>query len=167
MKKCWLITTKLWDARYVDYIERAGKNDSYASHSLTRTFSDICIKAGCPVGVDYYLKYMSLTDSSVEEERALDLERLFVRHPEAVLKRIGTDEPRLDDLVYGFIMNRNYGPKNPYEKEDYSAETFYKNGPKPVLNRNNCRKIFFETNPTLVCKYDQYKYQIDYKNCKK
>jgi hypothetical protein len=40
--------------------------------------------------------------------------------------------------------------------------TVFEDGPKPILNRDNCKSIFFETNPTMKTKYNDYKFQIDY-----
>ena len=40
--------------------------------------------------------------------------------------------------------------------------TVYKKVTKPKLNKNNCKSIFFETNPSLKDIYYDYKYQIDY-----
>lgn len=46
--------------------------------------------------------------------------------------------------------------------KEYSAMTSNDNGPKPILDKRNCKQIFFETNPSLLSKYNEYKYQIDY-----
>lgn len=157
----WQITQKLYKLQYVDYIDTINGAE-YLIHSLTRTFSDICIKAGGQSGVDYYFNYLDFTSGSSEEERSFALERLFVKYPEIVLNKIGEDYSYLDHLVWGFVNNRFYGAVNPYEEDDYTAITFHVNGPKPVLNKGNCRAIFFETNPVMKEKYDGYKNQIDY-----
>lgn len=162
LKKGWEITKKLYDFKYTDYLDSVSKGTYYFSHSLTRVFSDICLKADSILGVDYYFNYLSLTNGSAEEERSFALERLFVKHPEIVLVKIGDNKEWLDCLTWGFINNRYYGAVNPYEKEDYSAMTIYEDSQKPILNKEHCREIFFETNPILITKYNQYKYQIDY-----
>lgn len=162
LEKTWQITKKLYNLRYTDYIDSIVNKTSYVSHSLTRTFSDICIKTGGKLGVDYYFNYLTLTKGSAEEERSFALERLFVKYPENVLNKIGKDNDLLNDLAWGFLNNRYYGAKNPYEKEDFTAMTVYEDSPKPVLNKNNCKSIFFKTNPSLKEKYTVYKYQIDY-----
>ena len=71
--------------------------------------SDICIKIGGNLGVDYYFDYMMLTKGSAEEERSFALERLFVKYPEIVLNRIGKDNDFLNHLTWGFLNNRYYG----------------------------------------------------------
>jgi hypothetical protein len=161
LQNCWRITSKLYKLRFVDYPEEIN-GEKYDTHSLSRTYADICISSRSQVGVDYYLKYMRLTKESVEEERSIDFERIFVKYPEFVLKRIGNDKDLLNALIFGFISNRNYGAKNPCERNDYNGETYYENSPTPILTPATCRKIFFETNPSLRAKYNEYKYQIDY-----
>lgn len=162
LERSWQITQKLYTLRYVDYIDKVVDNQSYVSHSLTRTYSEICVKAGGEIGVDYYFKYLTITNESAEEERSFALERLFVKYPVIVLKRIGKNLELLDLLTWGFLNNRYYGAKTPFENEDYTAMTIYKNSPKPILKKDNCKKIFFETNPFLKEKYNTYKFQIDY-----
>jgi hypothetical protein len=162
LEKSWQITRKLFNLRYTDYIDCIADESRYVSHSLTKTFSDICIKAGGKLGVEYYLKYWHLSKGSAEEERSFALERIFVRNPEEVLNQIGRDNDILEDLTWGFLNNRYYGAKNPFEDTEYSALTVYEAGPKPILNKMNCKSIFFETNPVLKIKYKEYKYQIDY-----
>jgi hypothetical protein len=162
LKKAWDISSYLYSQSYFDYIERVEGNKRYISASLTKTYSDICIKFGSDEGIDYYLKYMSLTRGSAEEERSFALERLFVKYPERVLIRIRNNTNLMDDLVWGFLNNRYYGAINPYEGRDYTAMTVYSKRPKPQLNDKNCRSIFFKTNPTLISKYNDYKEEIDY-----
>lgn len=162
LERCWQITKKLYTLRYVDYIDKVVNNESFVSHSLTRTYSELCDKAGGEIGVDYYFKYLTFTNGSAEEERSFALERLFVKYPMVVLNRIGKNIELLDLLTWGYLNNRYYGTKNPFENEDYTAMTIYKTTPKPVLNKDNCKKIFFETNPSLKEKYTKYKFQIDY-----
>lgn len=160
--KSWEITRNLYSVRYTDYIDSIVNRTSYVSHSLTRTYSDICIKIGDNIGVKYYFKYMELTIGSAEEERSFGLERLFVKYPEIVLQQIGNNEGLLNSLTWGFLNNRYYGAKNPFENDEYTAMTVYENGPKPILNKDNCKDIFFETNPSLKKKYNTYKYQVDF-----
>lgn len=162
LEKSWQITKKLYHLKYTDYIDSVVNRTSFISHSLTRTFSDICIKIGGNLGVDYYFDYMMLTKGSAEEERSFALERLFVKYPEIVLNRIGKDNDFLNHLTWGFLNNRYYGSINPFETENYTAMTVYEKVPKPKLNKDNCKSIFFETNPSLKDIYYDYKYQIDY-----
>ena len=112
--------------------------------------------------MDYYFKYLDFTKGSAEEERSFALERLFVKFPEIVFNRIGKNEELLNDLTGGFLNNRYYGAKNPFENNDYIAMTVYENGPNQILNKDNCKDIFYETNPSLKAKYNDYKFQIDY-----
>jgi hypothetical protein len=161
LEKSWQISKKLDSLNYT-YYDSIVNNEKYIIHSLTKTFSDICIKAQANLGVDYYLKYLDFTNGSAEEERSFALERLFVKFPEIVFVKIGQDEDLLNDLVWGFVNNRYYGAKSPFDNNDFTAMTFYEDGPKPILNQDNCKSIFFETNPTLKEKYKDYQFQIDY-----
>ncbi len=158
----WQITQKLYNLKYTDYIDSVANGMEYISHSLTKTFSDICIKSDEKFGVDYYFNYLLFTSGSSEEERSFALERLFVKYPEIVLNRIGKDYDFLDEIAWGFINNRYYGAINPFEGYDYTAMTVYENGIEPVLNKDNCKSIFFETNPIMKTKYNEYESQIDY-----
>ncbi len=162
LEKSWQITKNLFNLRYTDYIDSVVNRTSYVSNSLTRTFSDICIMSDGKPGVDYYFNYLELTSGSAEEERSFALERLFVKFPEIVLAKIGKDNDRLNDLTWGFLNNRYYGAINPFETKSFTAMTVYENGPEPILNKSNCKSIFFETNPKMKNKYNNYKYQIDY-----
>jgi len=162
LENSWQIAKKLYNLRYIDYVDRIANNTRYVSHSLTRTFSGICIKAGGNAGVDYFFNYLTLTNGSAEEERSYALERLFVEYPEIVLNRIAKNNELLNDLTWGFLNNRYYGVKNPFENNDYIATTLNENKPTPILKKDNCKSIFFETNPSLKAKYNDYKYQIDY-----
>jgi hypothetical protein len=162
LEESWQITKKLHELKYTNYIDSVSNGISYVSHSLTSVFSDICIKTDGNLGVDYYFNYLTLTKGSAEEERSFALERLFVRYPEMVFNKIGKDNDLLDDLTWGFLNNRYYGAINPLETEDYTAMTVFENGSKPILNKDNCKSIFFETNPSMKSKYTDYKYQIDY-----
>lgn len=162
LEMSWEITKNLYNIKYTDYIDSVSKGTSYVSHSLTRVFSDICLMADSILGVDYYFKYLSLTNGSAEEERSFAFERIFVKYPEIVLNKIGDNKEWLNYITWGFINNRYYGAVNPYENEEYTALTVYENTPEPVLNKTNCELIFFETNPTLKAKYIQYKNQLDF-----
>ena len=85
-----------------------------------------------------------------------------MKYPETTLQQIGTDQDLLDRLIWGFINNRYYGAVNPYIDKNYKYVVNDTIQPKPVLNKNNCEKIFFETNPILQDLYPKYKEQIDY-----
>lgn len=162
LERSFQITKKLYNLRYTDYIDTVVNNVGYVSHSLTKTFGDICIKAGGQLGIDYYLKYFNFTNGSAEEERDYALERIFVKFPELVLNTIGKDTLLLSAISWGFYVNRTSNQRRQNANKDYNAITVSDNSPKPVLNIDNCRKIFFETNPTLKEKYNKYKFQIDY-----
>jgi len=138
LNKSWQISSKLYSKRYTDYIDKTVNGTEYVSHSLTQVFSDICLKADGQLCVDYYLKYMHLTEGSAEEERSFALERIFVRFPETLLKTVGDNKDILDQLAWGFLNNRK------------------------IINKINCRTVFFKTNPSLKEKYNTYKSQIDY-----
>ncbi len=162
LEKSFQITKKLYNLRYTDYIDTVVNNVDYISHSLTKTFGDICIKAGGQLGIDYYLKYFNFTDGSAEEERDYALERILVKFPELVLNTVGKDTLLLSAISWGFYVNRAYSHRSQNANKDYNAITAYDNEPKPILNVDNCRKIFFETYPSLKEKYNKYKFQIDY-----
>jgi hypothetical protein len=162
MLESWEIVRELYLNNYMFYIDSVKDGISYTSHSLSKTYSDICIKAGNNTGIDYYFKYMDLTSNSAEEERSFALERIFVQYPEIVLNKIGKNEDLLNDLTWGFINNRYYGAQNPFDNKDYTAITTSDTSNIPKLNKDNCKDIFYETNPGLKNKYEKYKYQIDY-----
>lgn len=104
---------------------------------------------------------MRITHESPEEERTFSLERLFVKYPETVLRNIGKDTELLYNLTWGFLNNRMYGAKDPFENNEFKAMTVYSNGPTPVLTSENCAEIFWETVPSLKSKYEMYRWQID------
>ncbi len=105
---------------------------------------------------------MYLHLGSAEEEISFSFERLFMKYPEIVLKKIGDNEALLDRIIWGFLNNRYYGSKNPSIDGDNQYIVNDTIQPKPVLNSENCEEIFFETNPMLKEISVDYKDQISY-----
>lgn len=145
----------------VIYFDSIKERKFYIPTDLAKPFADICFIAGTQ-GVEAYINYVIENLGSANEEISLFFERIFMKYPETTLQQIGTDQDLLDKLIWGFINNRYYGAVNPYENNDYRAITKYEDEPQPILNKNNCEKIFFETNPILQDLYPKYKEQIDY-----
>lgn len=165
LQKCTDITVKLINRKYYHYIDSTSSKSEhilYSSHSLTKTYADLCLKCGGEFGVHLYINYCNINRNSAEEEISFSLERIFVKYPEITLKEIKKDSRLLDRLIWGFLNNRYYGAKNPYEDNDFRAMTVYENELKPILNDKNCEEIFYQLNPKLKYVYPLYKYQIDY-----
>jgi hypothetical protein len=162
LDRCLEISQKLYARKCDMRIVKDSNGNNYATHSLTRVFADICVKSERNLGVDHYIQYYRFTHGSAEEERSYALERLLVKYPRYLLDQIGQDEEMLFDIAWGFLNNRYYGPKDPYEDLKFKASKVHSKGPEPVLNAENCIEIFFETNPTLYDCYDKYKFQIDF-----
>jgi hypothetical protein len=162
MENSLQITKKLYKDRYTDYIDSIVNKNTYESYNLTRTFTKICLKADGRLGVDSYLNYLAFSSGSAEEDRSFCFERIFVKFPEIVLSRIEKNNTLLDELVWGFLNNRLYGAKNQNDEDEFSSISIKEKSQTEVLNKDNCKSIFFETNPSLVSKYDNYRYQIDY-----
>lgn len=141
------IAKELYEKRYVDYIDSISKRTIYVSKNLTHTFASITRKRCDSIGVSAYLNYLSFTSGSVEEERSFGLEQLFQKCPETVIKQIG--QSYIEQLAWGFVNNRYYGPVDPFEDDGFKAMTVYKKA-EPKLNAENCREIFNMTYPTLV-----------------
>lgn len=163
--KCTDITVYLINRKYYRYIDSTSsisKHILYSSHSLTKTYADLCLKYGGEFGVHSYINYCNINRNSAEEEISFSLERIFVKFPEITLDEIKKDSRLLDRLIWGFLNNRYYGARNPYEDKDFRAMTVYENEPKHILNGKNCEEIFYQLNPKLEKLYPIYKYQIDY-----
>lgn len=147
LKESLSIAKELYEKRYFDYIDSISNNTIHVSKNLTHTFANITRKRCDSTGVSYYLKYLDITTGSAEEERSFGLERLFKKCPETVLQQI--DRPLFEDLAWGFVNNRYYGPIAPFENDGYKTMTVYEDPPEQTLNSENYIEIFNETYPTL------------------
>jgi len=103
---------------------------------------------------------------SADEEISLTVERVFVSKPEAMLMCIRSqpDSVRkqlLNDITWGFLSNRVYGPVDPFEGKD--SRRFGPGEPLPqeVLNKRNYRQIFLNLHPTMKSLEDKYAWEFD------
>jgi hypothetical protein len=138
LEKSWQISSRLYKKGYSEHVGKDANGNEYVISTLSKLFADICLKADEHDCVEYYLRYMNLTRGSAEEETSFSLERVFQKFPEAILKAIGDDKEILDQLTWGFLNNRN------------------------IINKNDCKTVFYKTYPTLKEKYNIYRESIDY-----
>ena len=141
------------------YIEHNRK--SFAVGSVTRLYGRICQKSSSPAAVAAFVRYRVQHWHSADEELSLAMERVFVSKPEATLRYIRTqpDSVRkqlLNDITWGFLSNRVYGPVDPYE--EFGRRTFAPGEriPQEVLNRKNYRQIFLNLHPGIKALGDTY-----------
>jgi len=160
-KSTMIIVKRLEKNRCWDYdIKKNGQD--YAVNSLTYLFGEICLIKNDSSAIQEYINYMKRNTSSAEEQIGFSFEHLFVKQPEIVLSLIDYDTELLDQLAWGFINNRYYGPIDPYEKEPNKAFFISANNPKPVLNASNYKTIFYQVNPKVKELNKRFKKQIDY-----
>ena len=136
--------------------------------SITYLYGRICQKCPSPKAVDHYLAYRLANWQSADEEFSLSLERVFVSKPEIVLARIRQqpDSVRhqlLNDIIWGFLTNRTYGPRDPYEdRSKRPGDRQRERMPKEVLNKNNYETIFFNLNKKMKTLSRTYSTEIGY-----
>ncbi|HTI59168.1 hypothetical protein [Mucilaginibacter sp.] len=117
------------------------KNGSeYVMGTRTQLFGDICLKKDDTTSVSEYINYLNRQHGSADENLSYQFERIFEKHPEFVLSKIGNNKYLLDHLVRGFWNNH-------YSKH---------------LTTKNYKQIFFEYYSQLKEDYPQYKKQVDY-----
>lgn len=133
------LVKQLEKLRCEDY--KGKKNGSeYVMGTRTQLFGDICLKKDNNTSVSEYINYLNRQQGSAEENLSYQFERIFEKHQEFVLSKIGNNKYLLNHLVWGFCNNH-------YSKH---------------LTAKNYRQIFFEYYPQLKTDYSQYKKQIDY-----
>lgn len=162
LEECINIVKELSNCDYDISNDSVYKRTINFSQNITKPFADVCIKVGGDLAVKAYIDYVCLHLGSAEEEISFSLERLFMKYPEKVLIQIGDYDALLDRLIWGFLNNRYYGPKDPFinNKNQYIFNDTIQ--PKPILNCENYEDIFFKTNPMLKLIWDDYKDQINY-----
>jgi hypothetical protein len=144
----------------IDYIQKRNGHE-YVETGLTYLFGQICIIANSDKSVREYIGYLKRNSGSAEEQRSFSFEYIFKQNPTRVLTLIGFDKELLDHLVWGFMNNRMYGEKDPYEKDPNKAYTRYESEPKQVLTVQTYKDIFYKTYPSL--KNDKsFNKQIEY-----
>lgn len=140
-----------------------GQSVSY--YSLTGLYGKICQKSNSSMGVASFVSYLKKNRSSAEEQLSFSFESIFVERPVIVLQEITKDknsrEYLLDKLAWGFVNNRIYGAKDPYENEPYKAMTIHFDPPERVLTISNYREIFYAINPAIPALYNDNKEIID------
>lgn len=135
--------------------------------TVTHVLGRICAKSDSPKAVTLYMQYRMANSESADEEFSLSLERLLVSKPAMVLGyvRRQPDSVRtllLNDIVWGFLSNRVYGPVNPYENKRGRRFTNVGDIPKEVLNRKTYKKIFFRLNEDMGEVTKEYEPEVTY-----
>jgi hypothetical protein len=163
--KCCDIVDTLW-IRHCHDFDKDVNGEHFAVTSLTYIFGKICIKANSPYAVKAYIDYVIKNKGSAEEQLDYSLENIFVKRPDNVMRQISmkdsaNKESLLSGLAYGFVNNRNYGSKDPFEDDPYKEMTVYNNPPKVILDSTNYKEIYFSLNPQIPKIYPMYKKDID------
>jgi hypothetical protein len=135
--------------------------------SVTYLYGRICQKCPSPKAVDFFLAYRLANWQSADEEFSLSLERVFVSKPGVMLSRIRQqpDSVRhqlLNDIIWGFLTNRTYGPRDPYEDRTKQLDDERDRVPKEVLNKNNYETIFYNLNRNMKELSQKYAREIGY-----
>ncbi len=146
-------------------VEKDGEERNVGS--VVRLFGRICQKSGMPKAVEYLIEYRLDNWESADEEFSLVVERVFVSKPQATLEYIRKqrDSVRiqlLNDIVWGFLSNRVYGPKDPYENKPRRRFRDITDIPKEVLNRHNYRQIFFKLHKNMARISRRYEKEVSY-----
>ncbi|MBD3243934.1 MAG: hypothetical protein GF331_25300 [Chitinivibrionales bacterium] len=135
--------------------------------SVVRLFGRICQKSSEPQAAVYLLEYRLEHWESADEEFSLAVERVFVSKPKATMEFIRKQRDSvkiqlLNDIVWGFLSNRVYGPKDPYENQPRRQFRDITDIPKEVLNRHNYRQIFYKLHEDMPRIVREYKKEISY-----
>jgi hypothetical protein len=145
-------------------VEDQGKKFSVGS--ATRLFCRICRKSTSQSAVESFVRYRVLNWESADEEFSLSVERVFVSKPEAMLRYIRTQPDTirtqlLNDIVWGFLSNRVYGPVDPFEERGRHSLKPGEPMPQEVLNKKNYKQIFFNLHPGMRSLWDKYAWEYD------
>lgn len=146
-------------------VEKDGEERSVGS--VVRLFGRICQKSGLPKAAQYLLEYRLDHWESADEEFSLAVERVFVSKPDVTLEfiRKQRDSVRiqlLNDIVWGFLSNRVYGPKDPYENQPRRHFRDITDIPKEILNRHNYRQIFYKLHEDMARISRRYEEEVSY-----
>ena len=122
--------------------------------TVTRLFARVCQKSQSASAAGFFVKYRIANWESADEEFSLALERVFVSKPGAMLALVRTqpDSVRaqlLNDIVWGFLTNRTYGPVDPFEESGVKKLAPGEKLPQEVLNRKNYKVIFLNLQATV------------------
>ncbi len=134
--------------------------------SVTRLYSRICQKSTSPAAAVAFAQFRVQNWHSADEEFSLSMERVFVSKPEPMLRfiRAQSDSVRrqlLNDITWGFLTNRVYGPVDPYEEKGRQRFTPGEPMPQEVLNKRNYRQIFYNLHPDMKSLLNTYAYEFD------
>jgi hypothetical protein len=135
--------------------------------TVTRLFARVCQKSPSATAAEYFVKYRIANWESADEEFSLALERVFVSKPSAMLAllRKQPDSVRvqlLNDIVWGFLTNRTYGPTDPFEESGVKRLRPGEKLPQEVLNRKNYKIIFINLHPDMRKLWETYEKEINY-----
>jgi len=159
---------KCWD---YGMVVESGEQVKYIS-DIPAVFAEICGKAISTEGVARFFEFRMAHWDSADEDLSLALEKLFVKKPAEVLKKIREQKANirtglLNDIAWGFINNRLYGVENPFEYRGLKKSqtlTQFTDHEKYVekLNINTYRTIFFNLNEDLHQLSSQYPGEIHF-----
>jgi len=135
--------------------------------SVIGVYGRICEKSVTKMGAETFIAFRLENWASGDENYALALERIFARRPDVVLEKISRLDdslkvPVLNEIVWGFINNRRFGPVDPFGDETYRPVQPREIEPKEVLNKFTFRGIFFDLNPKMHALDDAYGHEIRY-----
>jgi hypothetical protein len=135
--------------------------------TVTSLFGRICQMSPSAKAVDYFVKYRLTNWSSADEEFSLVLERVFVSKPEEMLQyaHSAPDSVRtqlLNDIVWGFLSNRIYGPVDPLQGKSRHSIAPGEPLPEEVLNKRNYKQIFTKLNEKMPAVMQQFPSETNY-----
>lgn len=135
--------------------------------SLASVFGTLCGKCKSNNGAQAFIEFRRDQWASADEDLALSLERIFVSRPAFVMAYMHqfSDTVRtqmLNDIVWGFINNRLYGPEDPRENGISEPYGMVGERPREKLNKYTCKQIFFRLNPAMTSVAESYPREINY-----
>ena len=141
--------------------------DKAAVGSPTHLYGRICQRSSSPLAVKHYMEYRLDNWHSPDEELSLMLERIFVSKPAAVLSLIAEQHDTiktqlLNDIAWGFLSNRVYGPEDPFEERSRQTYTSPEDLPRERLNIRTYKSIFFRLHEDMVKVARRYPQEINY-----
>jgi hypothetical protein len=141
--------------------------EEIAVGSVTYLFGRICQRNASLKAVKYFLGYRLDKWDSPDEELSLSLERVFVSNPGPILGFISKqpDSVRarlMNDIAWGFLSNRVYGPENPYEDRERRTFLGPEDLPKQILNLRNYKRIFFRLHDDMPRLAKQYPDEVEF-----
>lgn len=135
--------------------------------TITALFGRLCQKSPSPKAAEYFIRYRLMNANSADEEFQLVLERVFVSKPTATMAYIKgqpdtTRTMLLDDIVWGFLSNRIYGPIDPFEGRSVHRVMPGETMPPEVLNRRTYRQVFQRLSPHMESALQEFPAETNY-----